>query len=464
MKHQDFINAGVRNDCIEEGIQAVRCAAKNGRFHGITPKKLIKDIVENPNFFFDDDHFGIFAKKIVSEAPPEIQPLENPISYKIWGENIEPQAIEQMNNACRLPDAKKAALNADAHFCHFVPVGSVIALEDAICPMAIGNDISCKMHLSVIDYPIADLEKELKGSMRKGDRLSEAILNGTRFGTGGTWQYKHNHDVMDMDWNITKITKAMKDKAWSQLGTSGDSNHFVDIGIIKFEEKTELNVDIGEYVAILSHSGSRGAGSSVYNEYNSLAKNYVGKKCQTHPYLSMKSQEGIEYWNAMNLMKEYAKGNHDVIHRNITKLLGCEILATVHNEHNLAWKENVDGKELYVHRKGATPAHLGLLGIIPGSQSDPCFVVRGKGNPDSINSASHGAGRRMSRTQAKKTFTTTQWKSVLKEKGVRLLAGGIDEFSGAYKDIRQVMEYQKDLVDIIAEFQPRIVRMANDRR
>ena len=158
----------------------------------------------------------------------------------------------------------------------------------------------------------------------------------------------------------------------------------------------------------------------------------------------------------------YAAANHEMIHQNVLSLSGAISLAVVENHHNFAWKEKHGDQEWVVHRKGATPAGEGELGIIPGSMADPAFLVRGKGHPDSLRSAAHGAGRRMSRTQAKREFKWATWRARLKEQRVRLLAGGLDEVPGAYKDIHQVMAAQQDLVETIARFDPRIVMMCGD--
>ena len=132
----------------------------------------------------------------------------------------------------------------------------------------------------------------------------------------------------------------------------------------------------------------------------------------------------------------------------------------IENHHNFAWKETHNGERVVVHRKGATPAGEGVLGIIPGSMANPGYVARGKGNPLSLNSAAHGAGRRMSRTQAIKSFTWSQTRKLLAERGVTVLSAGLDEVPMAYKDIDEVMAAQSDLVEIIARFDPKIVKMA----
>ncbi|MFT5129353.1 MAG: tRNA-splicing ligase RtcB, partial [Rhodothermales bacterium] len=204
-------------------------------------------------------------------------------------------------------------------------------------------------------------------------------------------------------------------------------------------------------------------GAAVCNTYSKLARAAhpeLPMPLQQLAWLDMESEAGQEYWAAMNLMGEYATANHDCIHRHIASRLGAELLLTIENHHNFAWKETHFDRELIVHRKGATPAGDGVLGVIPGSMSAPAFVVRGKGNPEALASASHGAGRQMSRGKANKTL---DWKSVkqeLKRKGVTLLSAGLDEAPMAYKNIHQVMAAQSDLVEPLASFQPTIVKMA----
>ena len=177
-------------------------------------------------------------------------------------------------------------------------------------------------------------------------------------------------------------------------------------------------------------------------------------------WLSLDSEAGQEYWLAMNFAGDYASACHDQIHRRMSKALGVPVLGRIENHHNFAWKEqDADGNEIIVHRKGATPAGKGVLGIIPGSMTAPGFIVRGRGEVASINSASHGAGRVMSRRKAKQSITQQEVTNALKQAKVTLIGSGLDEAPMAYKDIREVMRQQEDLVDIVGTFQPRIVRM-----
>lgn len=271
---------------------------------------------------------------------------------------------------------------------------------------------------------------------------------------------------MDQDWSVCRVTREYKDKAWKQLGTSGSGNHFVEFGVLTLTERAEdLNLDAGEYVALLSHSGSRGTGAAVCDTYSSIARGRLPKQYEDVgrlAWLSMDDAAGQEYWAAMNLMGDYAAANHHVIHRLVSKLLGARIISGVENHHNFAWKEQHGGKDVIVHRKGATPAGAGVLGVIPGSMADPAFIVRGKGNAASLESASHGAGRRMSRTAAREKYNFRAVQKALEQKGISVLSAGSDEVPYVYKDILEVMAAQEDLVEVVGRFDPRIVKMSDD--
>ena len=349
----------------------------------------------------------------------------------------------------------------DAHIGYGLPIGGVLALEGAICPYAVGVDIACRMKLSVLDLPLEVLSNE-----KRRRELSTSLEKGTVFGTGKAWSPKQNHAVLDQDWSVSKITRQNKDKAWKQLGTSGSGNHFVEFGLLTVtEDDKEMNLKPGEYVALLSHSGSRGTGHSVCSTYSAIARKSLPKKYAHYgrlAWLEMDSEAGQEYWAAMNLMGDYASANHAVIHRNVIKLAGANVIGGVENHHNFAWKETHGGREVIVHRKGATPAGAGVLGVIPGSMATPAYVVRGKGNDASLHSASHGAGRVMSRKKAKSMFRLNAVRNDLKKKGIEILSAGSDEVPMVYKDIEDVMNAQTDLVEKIARFDPKVVKMCGD--
>jgi tRNA-splicing ligase RtcB len=331
----------------------------------------------------------------------------------------------------------------------------VLATKDVVIPYAVGVDIACRMKMTVIDLPVQTLQT-------KQDKLKNAIERETQFGIGASFKRKRQHDVMDADWSVSPVTRENKDKAWKQLGTSGSGNHFVEFGTLTLD-RDDLGLEKGVYLALLSHSGSRGTGAAVCSHYSALAKRLhpeLPKELVNLAWLDLATNEGQEYWNAMNLMGEYAAANHACIHRAIAEHLGVEVLLDIENHHNFAWREQHYGQELIVHRKGATPAGEGVLGIIPGSMGTPGYVVRGRGVPESLMSASHGAGRRMSRTAAMNKFRWQDVKKFLDERGVTLMSAGLDEVPMAYKDIDQVMALQSELVETVARFDPKLVKMA----
>lgn len=180
-------------------------------------------------------------------------------------------------------------------------------------------------------------------------------------------------------------------------------------------------------------------------------------------WLDLDGEAGQEYWAAMQLMGRYASANHELIHAHVLKTLGARELTHVENHHNFAWKEEHDGESVIVHRKGATPADAGRLGIVPGSMCSPAFIVRGKGCEEALCSCSHGAGRIMSRAAAFRQLKRADMDALLKENGVELLSAGLDEAPMVYKDIHAVMAAQRDLVDILATFRPRLVKMVSGR-
>jgi tRNA-splicing ligase RtcB len=416
----------------------------------------VKAVVANPGAFVKDPLRGELAKAILKAPPP---PRAQAVPYRQWGTGLEHEAVMQMERACLLPVAVAGALMPDAHVGYGLPIGGVLATDHAVIPYAVGVDIACRMKLTVLDLPVRDLD-------RKRERLVKAIEQETRFGVGARFEQPRDHAVMEADWSVSPITKQYRDKAWSQLGTSGSGNHFVEFGV--FTNAAEISgLPPGEHVALLSHSGSRGTGAAVCDHYSRLAigrhADLVGE-LKRLAWLPLDSAEGQEYWAAMELMGRYAAANHALIHRHIAEHLGLEVRLDVENHHNFAWKERhvIDGREreVVVHRKGATPAGAGVLGIIPGSMATPGFLVRGRGSAASLNSASHGAGRVMSRKAANDSLKWEKARRVLDEAHVHLISAGLDEVPMVYKDIHSVMAAQGDLVEALGRFDPRLVKMA----
>ncbi len=379
-----------------------------------------------------------------------------PVPWRRWGEGLDAESVAQLERACRLPIAVRGALMPDAHVGYGLPIGGVLATEDAVIPYAVGVDIACRMKLSVLDLPLDWLE-------RRTQDLARAIEEETRFGVGATFEKRRReHPVMDEDWTVSPVTASHRDKAWAQLGTSGSGNHFVEFGQLTVANGA-AGLPPGEYLALLSHSGSRGTGAAVCEHYSHVAEKRLRdlpREFAKLAWLELASAEGREYWAAMELMGRYASANHELIHRHIARNLKAEVLLSIENHHNFAWRERHDRRDLIVHRKGATPAAAGVLGVIPGSMATPGFIVRGLGNPASLESAAHGAGRLMSRKRAHETFTWKQVRPILEDRGITLLAAGIDEAPGVYKDIAAVMAAQAELVEPLARFDPRIVKMS----
>ncbi|MBX3063652.1 MAG: RtcB family protein [Anaerolineae bacterium] len=386
--------------------------------------------------------------------------LEQSAPFQIWGgDQIEPEARQQLQRAVRLPVAVRGALMPDAHVGYGLPIGGVLATDNAVIPYAVGVDIACRMRMTIFGVSPIILEQ-------KRDKFRKALENNTRFGAGNVWQERRQHAVMDDPaWRALPFLRQIKDTAWNQLGTSGSGNHFVEFGALTVREAFETArgvIEPGKYLALLSHSGSRRLGQEIANHYTQLAMQWratLPKEYLQLAWLDMDRAEGQEYWLAMHLAGSYAAANHAIIHELITNAVRFEVLGNVENHHNFAWVETHDDKDVIVHRKGATPAGEGELGVIPGSMSAPGYVVRGRGNEASLNSAAHGAGRKMSRGEALKKFEWTQVNKQLKAHNVELLSAGLDEVPSAYKDIEAVMSAQRDLVDIVAEFQPRMVKM-----
>lgn len=431
---------------------------------------LARELLTNPQKFEKDEIFGEIAQGLIQRAEIETgkisalkeQILRNKaVEFNIYGEEkIERGAIQQMYTAMKLPVTVAGALMPDAHQGYGLPIGGVLATENAIIPYAVGVDIGCRMCLTMYDLP----DNFIK---RYHTNLKEYLVENTRFGMGCEFENPIDDAVLENKvFNEISFVKKLKHTAYKQIGTSGGGNHFVEFGEVKIlDVNNEWGLPIGKYVAVLSHSGSRGMGAKIAGHYTKLAREVcpLPKEAQHLAWLDLDTELGQEYWLAMNLAGEYASACHHQIHKRLSRALGEKPVALVENHHNFAWKEQLaDGRNVMVHRKGATPAGKGVLGVIPGSMTAPGFIVRGKGVYDSINSASHGAGRQMSRRKAKNSLTKSDVRKHLRQQGVTLIGGGLDEAPMAYKDIHEVMRSQQDLVEVVGTFQPKIVRMAAD--
>lgn len=420
----------------------------------------------NPGSFLADAALAELARECIrlnqKEEPPPSALRDAPLAYPVWGrEQIDEGALSQMDNAMRLPVSVSGALMPDAHVGYGLPIGGVLATENTVIPYAVGVDIACRMRLSI--YEVSPILVGQKKGM-----FEESLWNETAFGMGAKWtgSKRASHPVLDDPaWEATRQLQTLHDTAYAQLGTSGTGNHFVEWGSFRLDEEM-FGLKPGEYLALLSHSGSRGVGARIAERFSKVAMEKqpnLDKSVRHLAWLNLDSEEGQEYWLSMELAGRFASANHYVIHHRVAASVGLKEAAVVENHHNFAWREKLpDGREAIVHRKGATPAGLGVLGVIPGSMGDAGYVVRGRGAAEALESASHGAGRLMSRKAALNSISKRERDEYLKARGVTLLGGGLDESPQAYKPVDKVLAAQSDLVDVIGKFTPKVVRMADE--
>lgn len=471
---EEFAALGINDAKLQTKFQQVcnGLLKKNDISKGELLSKLA-EVVDHPLIFAEEkgSKFRYLAELLLAKKRQEALPQTDSKSYDlraekpdfpIYGaEHIDEKAIDQMNVAMRLPISLAGALMPDAHSGYGLPIGGVLATDsNTIIPYAVGVDIACRMCLSIYDISERAFDKD-------ASRLKSILNENTVFGMGAKSKNYYDTSIFDRhEWSATKLIRSLKEKAYAQLGTSGTGNHFVEWGTFSIEDGMLADLPAGNYLALLSHSGSRGFGASIANYYSKLAmeKTVLPREARELAWLDLSSAEGQEYWISMNLAGDYASANHHEIHNKISTKLQAQPIVRIENHHNFAWKEKLsDGREVLVHRKGATPAGEGVLGIIPGSMATPGFLVRGKGNPAALDSASHGAGRLMSRNRAFKEINKEAVQKLLQARGISLLGSGLDEAPMVYKDIHAVMKAQDSLVEVLGKFMPKIVKMADPR-
>ncbi len=422
--------------------------------------KIIEAVLLNPKEYLEHPSLHKIAEELTEKTKTNngtiynLESIEKPFS--IFGQkHITQDTIRQMNTAMQLPIAKYGALMPDAHVGYGLPIGGVLATDNAIIPYGVGLDIGCRMSLSIFDVS-PDFIK------RYSYQIKTALKECTHFGIGQIKKHNLDHEILDRsEFKEIDILKPLKGKAQNQLGSSGSGNHFVEFGIVELDNNNALHIKQGQYVGILTHSGSRGLGAAIADYYTKVAKQkcFLPASAQNLAWLDLDSEAGQEYWMAMNLAGDYAKACHDIIHYRLAKTLGIKPITNIENIHNLAWKEYINNQELIVHRKGATPATNGQLGIIPANMVDPGYIVLGKGNAEALNSASHGAGRRLSRKRAKESYTGSELKKQLAKNKITLIGGSTEEAPVAYKNLEDVMKSQNELIKTEGKFYPQIVRM-----
>ena len=371
------------------------------------------------------------------------------LPIKMWLEDIEPQALAQARNLANLPFAyKHIAIMPDSHVGYGMPIGSILATTGVVVPNAVGVDIGCgmvaqKTHLREIT--IEELKKVL-GIARKTIPV-------------GFDHHKVAQDkaLMPENYEELHIVKNQYNSALKQLGTLGGGNHFI-----------EIQRGSDGYIWIMIHSGSRNLGYKVANHYNKLAQRLnerwfsVVEKNKELAFLPIETKEAHDYMNEMNYCIAFGVANRKLMMQRMMEAMheikgDFEVDEIINKPHNFAAWEHHFGKNVLVHRKGATRAFEGELGMIPGSQGTKSYIVRGKGNPESFMSCSHGAGRKLGRRQAKRDLNLKEEINLLEQQNILHAIrhkSDLEEAAGAYKDIFEVMNNQTDLVDIVVELQP----------
>ena len=421
---------------------------------------MLQEVLKNPTDFLQHQHLGKIAKGLLPNDTAALHPCikltSQTVPISIYGQQyIEQGALQQMHTAARLPVAVAGALMPDAHTGYGLPIGGVLATSNSVIPFGVGVDIGCRMCLSVFEMPPTLLKN-------RQEWFTQILLQSTLFGAGQEWKQAPEHEIMDdPHFNALPLLKQLKAKAARQLGTSGSGNHFAEFGTVSITNGHALGIAPGNYLGLLTHSGSRALGANIANYYTQVARQLrkLPQEAAHLAWLQLNEPHGQEYWMAMNLAGRYASACHQIIHQKMAKHLSLKPVAVVENHHNFAWKENYQGQEVIVHRKGATPAANGVLGIIPGSMTAPGYIVMGKGVQQALFSASHGAGRLMSRSKALQSITRHALQKELDKYGVTLIGGGLDEAPFVYKDITAIMQAQHNLVDTVGTFSPKLVRM-----
>ena len=369
-----------------------------------------------------------------------------------WASDIDPRAIEQAERTASLSCVERVALMPDAHVGIGSTVGSVIGTHGAIIPAAVGVDIGCGMAAIRFDATAADLPDSLEDLLIS---IEEVIPAGVGKGHGSNtkvariWLTQHQAEF------YTELDERLTEKILTQMGTLGSGNHFV-----------ELCLDENDAVWLVLHSGSRGIGNMLATRHIKQAQIVCAEQGimledRDLAYFEENTDGFIHYMRDLFVLQDFAYTNRQVmLAAAVDQIQKCfptgngrdygrNVMEVINCHHNYTSLEEHDGHMIYVTRKGAIDASKGKMGIIPGSMGTRSYIVRGLGEPQSYHSCSHGAGRRMSRTQAKKQFTfadlakSMEGKTWLKNKGAAL----VDEISASYKDIDQVMADQTDLVE-----------------
>ena len=384
------------------------------------------------------------AAELPSLRPQGAEYQNSPI--KIIGEHDD-GTIAQMRNCMAVGNAVAGVLCADGHLGYAQPVGAVIAYEKQISISGVGFDIGCGNMAVRLDTPFANIHNRV-------DQIIRDVQRVISFGVGRTNDERVEHELLD-DADAWKEAdrEDYRQKAAAQLGTVGSGNHYVD-----------LMRDEDGFVWIGVHFGSRGLGHSSATKYLKAAG---GKDGMNVPptVVDEDSELGRRYIAAMELAGRYAYAGREWVVERVRKIIGGEIVDSIHNHHNYAWRETHGGKDLWVVRKGATPAFPGQRGFVGGSMGDDAVIIEGVDGPEaagSLYSTIHGAGRVFGRKEAKRRFTRSEMDAWLQERGVQLLGGDLDESPMAYRRLPEVLAHHDLTIHVLHKLRPFAVAMAGE--
>lgn len=373
----------------------------------------------------------------------KLQPLQcQNAPLTIIGEHAE-TTLTQMRNCMRVGNVVRGVICADGHLGYAQPVGGVIAYEDQISISGVGFDIGCGNMAVKLDVPLDDIDAA---------KLMKDIASTISFGVGRANNERVEHALFDdvFAWRSADM-EDYRQKAQSQLGTVGSGNHYVD-----------LMVDEEGFVWIGVHFGSRGLGHTAATKYLKLAGGRDGMNVPP-AVVDTSSEVGRSYIAAMELAGRYAYAGREWVIERVRRMIGGEVLESIHNHHNYAWREMHGGRSLWVVRKGATPAFPGQKGFIGGSMGDDAVIVEGvdtSASQDALYSTVHGAGRLFGRKEAKRRFTRIEMKEWLKQRKVFLSGADLDESPMAYKRLPEVLEAHTGTIRVLHTLRPFVVVMA----
>lgn len=388
-----------------------------------------------------DEHLAKEAKAV--ELPPQAERFQN-APLKVFG-NHEQSTIDQMRNCMGVGNVVAGVICADGHLGYAQPVGGVVAYEKQISISGVGFDIGCGNMAVRLDTQFSEIE----------DRVGDIIRDVSRvvsFGIGRNNEERVEHELFDDAdaWRESDM-ESYRQKAVGQLGTVGGGNHYVD-----------LMRDGDGFVWIGVHFGSRGLGHTSSTRYLKAAGGQDGINVPP-AVVDEDSEIGRRYIAAMELAGRYSYAGREWVVERVRKIIGGAITDSVHNHHNYAWRETHDGRDLWVVRKGATPAFPGQRGFVGGSMGDDAVILEGVDSPDakaSLYSTVHGAGRMFGRKEAKRRFTKAQMDEWLQSRGVTLIGADLDESPMAYRRLPEVLAHHAGSVKVLHTLRPFAVVMA----